>query len=427
MASSVFPVPSSGGGAALPPGATSTAVSGYSSSGGYTFGTSLAAGNYQIEIQSRSGKKALYSAYAPNSQVTASDIGNEGTAAISLSSSENALSVGSYYPLTAFRTADGIMIGSPTSTIYANNLYVIGTDAGYIYTSTNGVTWTNRTSGAEGTGCFYAIKYLNGTFVTFDVNATGFFYYSTNGTTWTKSASIGSASHTGMEYSPSLGLYVLITNAGQLYTATSLTGTWTSRTSGASTNSINAIAYGLIGNTGHFVYIADGQRIGWSTDGTTWSGNTLSGTTYKSVIYKNNRFIVTGNNAGSLYIRTNTGTANAISSFTTIYNTSQLYANCWITSVAGTLIALFDGNAPSGSGYYWSGQPVYGVSADGLNWEWKLASSNLPNVNMPGTVFGGGTSVGGSLIIPLQSGSGYGIANNGAGIHVLNTSLSTLN
>jgi len=95
-------------------------------------------------------------------------------------------------------------------------------------------------------------------------------------------------------------LYVLVGGGGILYTSTDGI-TWTSRTSGFGTNSINSVAYG----NGLFVAVGANGTITTSTDGITWTARTSNMGTNQinHVIYANSIWVAVGVGGGT----TNTG------------------------------------------------------------------------------------------------------------------------
>lgn len=115
-------------------------------------------------------------------------------------------------------------------------------------------------------------RFLNGNFIAFgnDTNTHPEISYSTSGDngTWTAVQLNGSDTCyvADMAYSSTLGLYVAVCSAGKIYTATSLGGTWTSRTSG----SANAFT-GIVWANSRFVACGASGLIAYSTNGTSWS------------------------------------------------------------------------------------------------------------------------------------------------------------
>jgi hypothetical protein len=147
---------------------------------------------------------------------------------------------------------------------YNGSLFVAGGSSGVLLTSTNGTTWTSRTSGFGSNGVFAII------------------------------------------YNTSAALWIIGGDNGSL--ATSPDGvTWTLRTSNMSTNQINDFADSgstIVGvgrgggstNTGGIIY---------STNGTTWTRKSQTptiGTSYNSVVYNGTNWVVGANNSTNNYL-----------------------------------------------------------------------------------------------------------------------------
>jgi hypothetical protein len=126
----------------------------------------------------------------------------------------------------------------------------------------------------------------NGTNLWVAVGAAGFLSTSTNGSTWTsRTSGFGANSVNSIAFGN--GIWVAVGAAGTITTSTDGT-TWTARTSNMSTNQINHIIYA----NGYFVAVGSGGGatndggIISSTDGITWTrkSQTLTvGTTYHCV------------------------------------------------------------------------------------------------------------------------------------------------
>ena len=169
--------------------------------------------------------------------------------------------------------------GNPSVTAYSGayngSLYIITAGAGTIFTSTDAITWTSRSTGF-GTDAVYSVA-----------------------------------------WSANLSLWIIVGDNGKL--ATSPDGiTWTLRTSNMGTNAINhvivqgstIIAVGRGGgttNTGGIIY---------STDGTTWTRKSQSltvGDAYRGVVWNGTYFIVFSSTSTNniLYATTPSGTWTA--------------------------------------------------------------------------------------------------------------------
>jgi hypothetical protein len=176
---------------------------------------------------------------------------------------------------------------TPRGFAFGNSTYVaVGYSGGtgMNATSTDGVTWTNRSTGnlftdvAFGAGRFFAT-------VSSGVNG----FYSTDGFTWT-ATTIGQSclqvKHNG-----------LAVGSGSLFVATGPTGilysspdgiTWTNR--GQPTGGpLNSVAYG----DGMWVAVGGTGFVASSPDGITWTSRSITGTSnlnFNAVAYGNGRF-----------------------------------------------------------------------------------------------------------------------------------------
>jgi hypothetical protein len=168
------------------------------------------------------------------------------------------------------------VLGDVIRTIAYNgsNLYVAAGDAGYLYTSSNGTTWTSRTSNF-GAQSIYKVAYGNGLWVA--VGGGGVLTTSTDGITWTARTSNMTAAH----------------NIWDVVYANSI---WVAVGAGGGTT-----------DTGGIVY---------STDGITWTRKSQSlsvGTTYHSVVWNGTNWVIgaTSSTNNSLYASSPSGTWTA--------------------------------------------------------------------------------------------------------------------
>lgn len=223
-----------------------------------------------------------------------------------------------------------------------SNLWVAAGQAGLLYSSSDGITWTSRTSGF-GSNAIYDVKFGNGLWV-----AVG-----DNGTITTSSDGI----------------------------------TWTARTANMGTNRIQSVIYdnslwvavgggGGTTNTGGITY---------SSDGITWTRKSQSltvGSTYYTVIWNGTNWVVGANNStnNTLTATTPSGTWTASSSGsaaqitqifwdgTRHYYTSDTGSNTrWyystatnLTSSVDTQFAANDGNNNNKNYSFYNGE-IYGV------------------------------------------------------------------
>jgi len=116
---------------------------------------------------------------------------------------------------------------SSSSASSSTGLFVTVGDNGIILTSSDGISWTKRTSGT--TKNLYGVTYGNSTFVTVGDNGT--ILTSSDGTSWTKRTS-GTSEHL-YEVTYGDGLFVTVGGNGDILTSSDGTS-WTERTSGTS-------------------------------------------------------------------------------------------------------------------------------------------------------------------------------------------------
>jgi hypothetical protein len=177
------------------------------------------------------------------------------------------------------------------------------------------------------------------------VGEDGYLYESSNGTTWTsRTSGFGANDIDSVAYGNAL--WVAVGQNGTISTSTDRV-TWTTRTSNMSTNNINYVAYinsswvavgagGGTTNTGGVTY---------SSNGTTWTRVNQSltvGATYNSVIFNGTNFIVGGNTSTNNYIYSATlagsWTAASYAGSTTI---EALYYDGTRTIIAGGTVVRY--------------------------------------------------------------------------------------
>lgn len=183
------------------------------------------------------------------------------------------------------------------SVAYGNGLFLTGASGGGILTSTDAITWTSRTSGT--TSAFFATEYGNGLYIA--AGNAGVLVTSTDGITWT-SRTAGTATFRALTYGN--GLYVAGGDSGTIRSSTDGI-TWTSRTSG-STSQIWSLTYG----NGLYLYTTLGGGLHTSTDGITWTQRTAPTITdYVTSTYGNGRFVAGGGGTTPALIQSNNGTS----------------------------------------------------------------------------------------------------------------------
>lgn len=170
---------------------------------------------------------------------------------------------------------------------FGNGLFVAGSSTGKIATSPDGTTWTQRTVGWSAS-FILASAYGNGVYVFGTVF--GKIGSSTDGITWTERTSPFTSTPNGVrDIAYGASLFVAVGDRGQI--ATSPDGiTWTNRTSGFGTSNIEGVSFG----NGVFVAVGDGGKIGTSTDGINWTQRTGVGSDdLRRVAFGGGRFVVT--------------------------------------------------------------------------------------------------------------------------------------
>lgn len=172
--------------------------------------------------------------------------------------------------------------------IYANGQFVYVT-SDYAVRSTNGTSWSSvLVAGSTLNMGLHGIAYGNSLYVV--VGLSGYVWTSPDAITWTQRTVSGTPNFRGICWTGSL--FVAVGQAGVIYTSPDGI-TWTSRTSGVTTQ-LWEVAY--IGST--IVAVGASSRILTSTDGITWTARTSADTTkdYYGVSGNSSAAIVCGTN-----------------------------------------------------------------------------------------------------------------------------------
>ena len=439
---------SSSGGSGLPLGAVSTVASGYASTGGWKYNTSTAAGTYQVAVQSTSNQ--LYGIETANG-VYLNNITNASPVPLKLNSTEASITFGSTEPFIMNQLTT--VSGSIYSFGGGNGLFIIGTNTGYLYTSPDSITWTNRTSGVEGgSGSISGnATYQNDRWIIPQVqNTTGnnaCLLYSTNGTTWSILDMSGQNSTSWVQFCIyANNIWVLGSQVGSttqsIYTATTFQtsgASWTARTA-PSVKVPWSIAYGQwpYGSTSYFIIGTSNGAIWYSTNGISWSEVSVGGTPLANVtatLYNpaSKTFFIGGNGNGGTTTENNGWVSRGASSSSTPNQWSQsLYGNTYIMPsnspigiVAYGLFFLFSINASVDSGTtYFPGQYRYAVSQDGFTWTVKQTPYYF-YANVQGGVQGG--QINGILGFPCGYNMYATTNKNAAAFYLNSTNLTTIN
>jgi len=174
----------------------------------------------------------------------------------------------------------------------STGLFVTVGDNGIILTSSDGISWTKRTSGT--TKNLYGVTYGNSTFVTVGDNGT--ILTSSDGTTWTnKRTSSGTTKNLyGVTYGD--GLFVTVGDNATILTSSDGT-TWTERDGLRSKWATPKYLKGVTYRKKLFVAVGRNGLILNSPDGITWKQR-KSGTKYNlvGITYRNGLFVSVGKN-----------------------------------------------------------------------------------------------------------------------------------
>ena len=198
-----------------------------------------------------------------------------------------------------------------SSIIYAKGIYVgvsSGNSATKIATSSDGLTWTARTS--PNNSIWYSIAYGKGIFVAVGVSQVA---YSADGINWT---AVSTVTQTWLNVTYGNGIFVAVSSNGTTTRVIrSLDGiTWSQFGISNNTNTADwsAITYG----NGLFVAVSYGSsgvtdRIMISSDGLTWAMRTASASLTNIVIYTvtygNGIFVIAGGNGDNNLITSTDG------------------------------------------------------------------------------------------------------------------------
>jgi len=243
------------------------------------------------------------------------------------------------------------------ATTGSGNLYVAVGPSGQISSSTDGTTWTARTTGT--TTNLTKVVYANSLFVAGGAN--GAILTSTDGTTWTARTSGTTSGVAALTYENSKYLAALA-GGGVIHSTDAIT--WTSVNTGT-TSALCGIGYG------NGEYVASGTSvIKRSTDLVTWTTPTFPG----NIIIFNN--VAGGNTVAFLSGRWFFGTLSTGVLSTTDFSTFDFPIT--IPQASTTYCGVIDGKfrIASGSGQYECSSdgkyldylgPVAGISAVGIN------------------------------------------------------------
>lgn len=290
--------------------------------------------------------------------------------------------------------------------------YVLSTSTGLAVWS--GTAWADSTTY---TGkAFSCMSYANGYFIAGENNATtktGIYYKlaadAITGTGWATVVIDAANNNTVNDIFYGGGLYVAVCVAGALYTASTIDGTWTARTSGT-TSAIYGIRYAA----GRWVGVCGAGITITSTDGITWTATTAIGSA--SVLYRKDlvylpttaQWCITQNTTAGLYYSTNGTTWTSHAAGLSVYASAA-------TSVG--LLALDSGASylipdPAKAFYY-----TLSTSGDGGGVSLLRVSDNTELLRLQGGfsgLNGAYSGWGGSSTLTELRGKGMGQAGFGA-------------
>jgi len=267
----------------------------------FSFTTGIYNVNLQGPVTSVTIGSETITSLNPSTAVVSSHMINLPTTAASISITLNDNYV---YRYSGFNDVNGV-----DSLIYGNNLFVAGGYTGYISTSTDAITWTNRNSTANfGSSDVQGLAYGNGTYIA--VGGPNRAITSTDGITWTsRNVGFGTSDISAVIYGG--GLFVAGGGNGQLATSTDAV-TWTARTVNFGTSQVKALTYG----NGLYVAAGNGTKVSTSTDGITWTTRASTNTGNIGALAYGNGVYVAGCSNGTISTSTNgiTWTSRAFSS-----------------------------------------------------------------------------------------------------------------
>jgi hypothetical protein len=250
---------------------------------------------------------------------------------------------------------------SQNSIVFGNGLFVSAGNGGTIYTSTDGITWTSRTSGTA--SVIRSIDYGGGLYLYGGTG--GVVGSSTDAITWTVRTSGTASNIQSVAYGG--GIYLYTGTGGVLSTSTD-TITWNARTSGT-TSTNNTIIFL------NSLYLYGGQNIiGTSTDGITWVANNANITSSMvSIWFNNSKYYASGTN---LRITSTDGTT-----WTSVRAQNQS-TGLGSANPAGNVIKV-------NNVFLLTGSNSNSTSTDGENFKYQQSRGNLDGLQTAGAAYDG--------------------------------------
>jgi hypothetical protein len=223
---------------------------------------------------------------------------------------------------------------------------------GYLATSEDGITWTQRPTIEGGGVHVYGMVYCQPLALYVGVGHPGRIWTSTDGINWTQQTSGTVEELRGVTYGN--GLFVIVGSSGKLLTSTDAVN-WTQRSSGTG-SVLSAVTYG----GGKYIACGANGTYTYSTNGISWTvGNTGDpNNRHPSITYGDGLYVIGGSDdaTGNTEIYTSTnGTSWTQQSIGTYYGYIRdiVYTGYNYIGV-GT-------NQPTGNG-------LILISSDGVNW-----------------------------------------------------------
>lgn len=175
-----------------------------------------------------------------------------------------------------------------------NRMWVVGGSTGILWSSTDSLTWIQRTPEMS-SNIIQAASFGNGYFVI--GGSVGLMSTSTDGMSWTSRISgFGATPINRLTFGN--GVHVAAGDGGRISTSTDGV-TWTTRTSQFGNTSIRALAFG----DGLFIAGGDNGTLSSSTDGITWSSRFSNFGTIRSLAYGDGLYLM-GGDTGTLRVST---------------------------------------------------------------------------------------------------------------------------
>jgi hypothetical protein len=178
---------------------------------------------------------------------------------------------------------------------FGNGVFVMAGDSGMIFTSPDGIAWTQRNSGV---GSFNDLSFANDRFTA--VGSGGTLWQSGDGVSWAYPTSRQSQHLFGVGFA--LGRFTAV-GEGSAIIAPSANGEWTSSVA-VTTHDLRAVTFG----GDQLVAVGERSEGVRSTDGMTWSSSpVISGspdTRFNSVTYGNGTYVAAGGLGGAVFTST---------------------------------------------------------------------------------------------------------------------------